>query len=67
MPFYRDRVYPHIVNLLGDPQPIQAVRRKIIPLAQGDVLEIEQVPARISCTMILAKCARSTRSNPTRR
>ena len=40
MPFYRDRVYPHLVNVLGDPQPIQAVRRRIIPLAQGDVLEI---------------------------
>lgn len=40
MPFYRDRVYPHLVNLLGDPPPIQEVRRRIIPLAQGDVLEI---------------------------
>lgn len=40
MPFYRDRAYPHLVNMLGDPEPIQAVRRRIIPLAQGDVLEI---------------------------
>jgi SAM-dependent methyltransferase len=40
MPFYRDRVYPHLVNVLGDPQPIREVRRRIIPLAQGDVLEI---------------------------
>jgi SAM-dependent methyltransferase len=40
MAFYRNRVYPCLVNTLGDPQPIQAVRRRIIPLAQGDVLEI---------------------------
>jgi SAM-dependent methyltransferase len=44
MPFYRDRVYPHLVNVLGDPQPIQEVRRRIIPLAQGDVLEIGAGP-----------------------
>jgi ubiquinone/menaquinone biosynthesis C-methylase UbiE len=40
MPFYRDRVYPHLVNVLGDPQPIHEVRRRIIPLAEGNVLEI---------------------------
>src|SRR5712691_83479 len=40
MPFYRDRVYPHLVSMLGDPAPIRQVRRQIIPLAQGEVLEI---------------------------
>ena len=40
MPFYRDRVYPYLVNILGDPLPIRAIRQKIIPLAQGKVLEI---------------------------
>lgn len=40
MPFYRDTVYPHLVDRLGDPPPIQNVRRQMIPLAQGSVLEI---------------------------
>lgn len=40
MPFYRDYIYPHLVDKLGDPSPIQKVRRQIIPLAQGKVLEI---------------------------
>jgi len=40
MPFYRDHVYPHLVELLGDPPPIENVRQQIIPLAQGNVLEI---------------------------
>lgn len=40
MPFYRDYVYPQLVNALGDPAPIKKVRQKIIPLAQGNVLEI---------------------------
>ncbi|MGH7497194.1 MAG: class I SAM-dependent methyltransferase [bacterium] len=40
MSFYRDYVYPHLVDRLGDPPPIQEVRRQIIPLAQGKVLEI---------------------------
>jgi hypothetical protein len=40
MPFYRDHIYPHLVRALGDPQPIQQVRERVIPLAQGDVLEI---------------------------
>ena len=40
MPFYRDTVYPHLVELLGDPPPIEKVRQQIIPLAQGIVLEI---------------------------
>jgi SAM-dependent methyltransferase len=40
MPLYRDHVYPHLVTLLGDPKPIQEVRQRIVPLAQGKVLEI---------------------------
>jgi len=40
MPFYRDTVYPHLVELLGDPPPIEKVRQQIIPVAQGIVLEI---------------------------
>jgi len=40
MPFYRNRIYPHLVNALGNPKPIADVRERIIPLAQGDVLEI---------------------------
>ena len=40
MPFYRDYIYPHLVDMLGDPPPIQAIRQKTIPLAQGKVLEI---------------------------
>lgn len=40
MPFYKDRIYPHLVNVLGDPRPIREIRRKIIPSAQGNVLEI---------------------------
>src|SRR5712691_2423563 len=40
MPFCRDHIYPHLVDALGDPPPIQRVRRQIIPLAQGTVLEI---------------------------
>jgi len=40
MPFYRDYIYPHLVDVLGDPPPIQEIRQKIIPLADGKVLEI---------------------------
>jgi ubiquinone/menaquinone biosynthesis C-methylase UbiE len=40
MPFYRDRIYPRLVNMLGDPPPIRRIRHQIIPLAQGNVLEI---------------------------
>jgi SAM-dependent methyltransferase len=38
--FYRDRIYPYLVSRLGDPKPIREVRRQIIPLARGTVLEI---------------------------
>jgi len=40
MPFYRDYIYPYLVDILGDPAPIKKVRQQIIPLAQGTVLEI---------------------------
>src|SRR3989442_5615196 len=40
MPFYRDRIYPHLVRKLGDPPPIREIRKRIVPLAEGNVLEI---------------------------
>jgi len=40
MPFYRDYIYPRLVDILGDPPPIQEIRQQIIPLAEGNVLEI---------------------------
>src|SRR5262245_24011135 len=40
MLFYRNHVYPHLVNLLGDPKPIQKIRQRILPRAHGKVLEI---------------------------
>ena len=40
MPFYRDYIYPRLVDVLGDPPPIREIRRQIIPLAEGNVLEI---------------------------
>lgn len=40
MPTYRDRIYPLLVDRLGNPPPFQKVRQQIIALAQGQVLEI---------------------------
>jgi len=40
MPFYRDHVYPQLVRMLGNPKPIEEVRQRIVPLAEGNVLEI---------------------------
>jgi hypothetical protein len=40
MSFYRNRVYPHIVTALGNPKPIQEIRQRVIPMAQGTVLEV---------------------------
>jgi SAM-dependent methyltransferase len=40
MSFYRDYIYPRLVDVLGDPPPIRKIREQIIPLAQGSVLEI---------------------------
>ncbi len=38
--FYRDRIYPHLVRMLGDPPPIRRIRQRTIARAQGTVLEI---------------------------
>ena len=40
MPFYKNRVYPHLVTMLGNPKPIREVRQRIVPLAEGRILEI---------------------------
>jgi ubiquinone/menaquinone biosynthesis C-methylase UbiE len=40
MSFYGDRIYPRLVSMLGNPQPIRNVRAKILRLAQGRVLEV---------------------------
>ncbi len=40
MPFYRDHIYPRLISMLGNPKPIREVRQRIVPLAQGTVLEI---------------------------
>lgn len=40
MSFYKDHVYPHLVSMLGNPKPIEKIRERIVPLAEGDVLEI---------------------------
>ena len=40
MVYYKDHIYPHLVNILGDPPPIREIRQQIIPLARGKVLEI---------------------------
>lgn len=40
MSFYRDRVYPALVERLGNPPPIQALRRTLMSEARGTVLEI---------------------------
>jgi ubiquinone/menaquinone biosynthesis C-methylase UbiE len=44
MSFYRNRVYPQIAPALGYPKPIQNIRQRIIPLAQGTVLEVSIGP-----------------------
>ena len=40
MAFYKDRVYPHLVTMLGNPKPIREVRQRILPFAEGRILEI---------------------------
>ena len=40
MPFYKDHIYPYLVDTLGDPPPIRKIRQQIIPWAEGEVLEI---------------------------
>jgi ubiquinone/menaquinone biosynthesis C-methylase UbiE len=40
VPLYRDGIYPYFVNWMGNPKPIRDLRRKVIPLACGTVLEV---------------------------
>jgi ubiquinone/menaquinone biosynthesis C-methylase UbiE len=40
VPPYRNCIYPHLVSRMGDPKPIRELRRSVIRLAQGRVLEI---------------------------
>ena len=40
MSFYNENVYPHLVSALGNPKPIAEIRKRLLPLANGDVLEI---------------------------
>ena len=40
MSYFGEHVYPHLVDIVGDPPPIRDLRRQIVPLAQGIVLEI---------------------------
>jgi len=44
MSFYRNHVYPYLVSALGNPKPIEDIRRSIVPLARGSVLEIGAGP-----------------------
>jgi SAM-dependent methyltransferase len=58
MPFYKDHVYPHLVTWLGNPKPIEDIRRRIVPLAHGDVLEIGVGPGT---NFVHYDCARVSR------
>src|ERR1041385_2896 len=40
MSFYRNHVYPQLVDALGNPKPIHKIRERLIPEAEGQVLEI---------------------------
>ena len=40
MPLYRDRIYPYVISRVGDPKPIRDLRRKVIAIAGGTVLEV---------------------------
>ena len=40
MSFYEERVLPHLINLACSSKPNRKQREKIVPLAEGDVLEI---------------------------
>ena len=44
MSFYREHVYSQLVSALGNPKPIAEIRKRIVPLASGDVLEIGAGP-----------------------
>jgi len=40
MGLYRDHIYPRLVSVLGNPKPIREIRKRVLPLASGKVLEI---------------------------
>ena len=40
MSFYQERILPHLINLSCSGKPVRRQRQKIVPLAEGDVLEI---------------------------
>jgi ubiquinone/menaquinone biosynthesis C-methylase UbiE len=40
MSFYEDRVLPHLINFACSRKPNQKQREKVVPLAEGDVLEV---------------------------
>jgi hypothetical protein len=40
MPFYKDRLYPLLVDRLGNPSPINNIRKQLVPSAWGTVAEI---------------------------
>ena len=40
MLFYDNHIYSRLVRVLGNPKPIREIRERLIPLAQGEVLEI---------------------------
>ena len=64
MEFYKNRVYPSLVSLLGNPEPARALREKIIPIAHGTVLEIGVGAGATSPTTIGPRLNASTLSNP---
>lgn len=40
MSFYEDRILPHLVDFACSTKPTRKQREKVVPLAEGDVLEI---------------------------
>ena len=40
MSFYNEHVYPHLISILGNPKPIADIRKRLLPIADGVVLEI---------------------------
>jgi ubiquinone/menaquinone biosynthesis C-methylase UbiE len=44
MLFYDKYIYSRLVCILGNPKPIREIRERLIPLAQGEVLEVGAGP-----------------------
>lgn len=40
MSWYQERILPHLIDLSCSTKPVRKQRQKIVPLAEGDVLEI---------------------------